>query len=275
MSIFKKAADDFLAKKAKAKEEYTPPAPNILVWDIETTPAKVSYNTYDLRQRSKYIPHKYVEEPGEMASWAAGWIDTPSQVEYMDLHQEGMYQRLWELLDKADYTVTYNGDRFDHKKVRGYFARLGMAPPSSSKSIDLYKTAAQLGFESKSLEYVCRLLNTPHQKLVEETGGAWQLWEGVVKGDETSRKLMRTYAVGDVRATADLYVALLPWIKNHPNMNKSSEHVVSCPRCGSEDYTNAGTYLAQVIRYQEHRCTSCKGLFRSVFHSRQAFSKSL
>lgn len=249
-------------------------ASNVLVYDIETRPAHVEFDTYDLKLRNPYLPHTTIVEPGGMVAWGAHWLHEPGVVHYADILQPDMHERLWDLLDRSSYVVTYNGDRFDQRKVRGYFAREGMAPPRPSKSIDLIKTVRTFGLESNSLAYACRTFGTEHQKLIE-TGGA-NNWRGLVAGDPVARRLERTYCVGDIRATTDLYLSLLPWIPNHPHMGFSAhDEQMRCPRCGSADHEDVGAYQAVVIRYRQHRCHNCKGLFRSVRHSRAGLSRAV
>jgi len=250
-------------------------ASNVLVYDIETRPARVEFETYDLKLRNAYIPHRHVREPGAMVAWAAHWLHEPGVVHYGDMHDPSMHERLWNLLDSSSYLVTYNGDNFDQRKVRGYFARAGMPAPRPSRSIDLIKTVRTMGLESNSLEYACRVFGTEHQKLAEETGGA-NNWRGVVAGDEMARRRMRRYCTHDVRATADLYLTLLPWIPNHPHMGfAADDQALRCPRCGSDDHADVGVFQAQVIRYRLHRCGNCMGTFRSLRHSRVGTSRAV
>lgn len=250
-------------------------ASNVLVWDIETRPAHVEMDVYDLKLRNPYINHRNVTQPGGMVAWGAHWLHEPGTVHYADIHDPNMHERLWELLDAASFDVTYNGIRFDHHKVRGYFARIGMPPPRPSRPIDLIRTVRTFGLESNSLEYACRMFDTEHKKLAEQTGGA-NNWRGVIAGDPTARSLMRRYCVGDVRATADLYLSLLPWIPAHPHVGFSAhDQELRCPRCGSDDHHDVGVWQAQVVRYRQHRCGNCMGTFRSTFHSRVARSRSI
>lgn len=249
-------------------------ASNVLVFDIETKPARVEMDTYDLKLRNPYIHHRNVVEPGGMIAWAAHWLHEPGVVHYADMHDDRMHERLWELLDKASYVVSYNGDNFDLRRARGYFARLGYPPFRKPKSIDLIKAVRTFGIESNSLEYACRMFDTPHKKLAEETGGAGN-WRGVVDGDPLARKLMRRYCTHDVRATADLYLSLLPWIPNHPHMGfAADDDALRCPRCGSDDHSDAGVVQAVVVRYRGRRCNNCTGHFRTTFHSRVGSSRA-
>lgn len=248
-------------------------ASNVVVFDIETRPARVEVDLYDLKLRSPYIHHANVVQPGGMIAWAAHWLHEPGRVHYADLHDETMHQRLWDIIDRASYAVTYNGDRFDLRKIRGYFARQGMPPPRPPKSIDLIKTVRTFALESNSLDYACRVFGTEHQKLTDIGAGGWRQ---VVEGDPTARKLMRRYATHDVRALADLYLSLLPWIHNSPHMGFSAHDTeLRCPRCGSADYEDAGVWQAVVVRYRQKRCGNCRGVFRTTYHSRAGMTRAV
>lgn len=241
----------------------------VLIFDIETAPAHLEMDVYQLKQYSNYLHHSNVVRPGQMISFGAQWLHEPRTVIYTDLHDPSMLDLLWSLIDEADYVIGFNSDSFDLKRIRGYFAIAGMKPPSPVKSIDLMKTIRTFGFESSSLDYSCRMFHTEHQKLVDIGAGGW---EEVMAGDPEARRMMRRYCTHDVRATTDLYLAILPWIKNHPIMNFDSESL-SCPRCGSLDFTDNGTVQTTSIKYESHRCSSCSGLFRSSIYSRAGAGK--
>jgi hypothetical protein len=246
-------------------------ASNVLTFDIETFPAKVQFDTYDLKLRNPYIHHTNVIRPGGMLCWSAKWYHQPHSVIYRDVRHPDMLTDLWKLLDHASYMVTYNGDRFDWRKVRGYFAREGLTPPRQPKSIDLYKTAGTFGFESRSLDYACRMFGI-RRKI--DNGGAGN-WRACLDGDEQAWKRMRTYCGGDVRATEDLFDAMRPWITNHPIMGYPGDDKTRCPRCLSTDVKDVGAVQAQVIRYRQYRCMECTGLFRTTMHSRAGQVKAL
>lgn len=252
-----------------------------LVFDIETFPAMVNaWPIYQTKLYSNYVPHEYVT-PGGMYAWAAHWLHEPNVVHYADIHSEDFHERLWDMLNEAEFDVTFNGGDakggsggFDHKKLRGFFFKQGLARYSPSKSIDLIKTARTLGLESNSLAYLCRWLDTPHQKLKEETGGA-SIWKKVLEGDEHARKMTRRYCVGDVRATTDAFLQLLPIIHPAPNLAGWDETVLNCPRCGSLNFTDAGQYATNRLKHNTHRCLNCTGLFYSTRNSKAGIGKAL
>lgn len=246
-------------------------ASRILTFDIETIPARVEMDVYDLKLRNPYLHHSKVVEPGRMFSWGAKWYHEPHAVRYRDHRHPDMLRELWELLDSAAYVIHYNGDRFDLRKVRGYFARAGLPPFRQPKSIDLIKTVRTMGWESNSLDYATRMCGVRRKV---DNGGAGRI-AAALSGDEQAYRDVRTYCVGDVRATEDLWDVLRPWIKSHPIMGYPGDDRLRCPRCLSTDVRDVGAVQAVVIRYRQHRCGSCAGLFRSTVHSRAGSARAL
>lgn len=245
---------------------------NILCFDLETTPSEFTVSAY--QQGKRWLGHKDITRFGGLLSWSAQWYHEPRRVIHMDATQPNMLQTLWGLLDASSYVVGWNSDSFDLKKVRGYFVRAGMMPPRPSKSIDLIKTARTLGLESAALAYVARILNVEHQKL---DGHVLTDWQACLDGDPEALKLLRIYNNADVRTTMDLFDALRPWIRNHPYLGFAAkdDNGQRCPRCGSNDTSDIGTYQCVVVRYRQRRCGSCLGLFRSAFHSRIGYTHAI
>ena len=245
-------------------------ASNILCLDIECIPMEA----WAWSPRVSYIPWKNITKAGDMLSWAAGWYHEPGETHYMDRIKwdyDEMLQGLWELLDKASYVVGWNSDRFDLKKVRGYFARAGLPPFRPPKSIDLMKTARTFAFESSSLGYTAKQFGVT-EKI---DNGAVASWQDVMAGDEEARQRLEEYNRGDVQTTLELFDAMRPWIVNHPHIGFAADDLKRCPRCGSDDLTDVGVYQAQVIRFKMHRCGNCKGLSRSTYHSRASITRTV
>ena len=69
--------------------------------------------------------------------------------------------------------------------------------------------------------------------------------------------------IRDVIATELVYLKLLPWIDNHPNVGAyepSTEAV--CPKCGSDNLQRRGTSILQQGRYPRYQCQACGGWSR-------------
>jgi len=238
----------------------------ILTMDIETIPAHVW--TYDLK--TSWIPHKHITQPGDMLCWAAKWYHQPNDTLFAGRNKgyDEMLVQLWTLLEEADYMVGWNSDRFDLQKTRGYFARAGLPPFVPPKSIDLMRTAKTFGYESASLDYTARQFGVTRKV---DNGGATN-WEGCMAGDQKSWDLMEEYNRGDIITTEELFDAMRPWIKGHPNIHPEPGF---CPRCASVDLTYAGEFQAEAYRYAMYRCGNCQGLSRETARTRASILRAV
>lgn len=231
----------------------------ILTIDIETRPL-LSYH-WSLWDQNIGIAQ--IVEHGGMMCFAAKWLGK-SEVEFYSDHHDGKQKMLEEahrLLSEADVVVTYNGDRFDVKRLNNEFLLVGMSPPKPYKSIDLIKTNKQrFDLPSRKLDY-----------LVQQTGvGAkvkhqgFDLWVDCMKGDAKAWATMKRYNIGDVKITEKAYLHLLPWLTNavHLGMLTASEH--SCPYCGGKKLVRDGHHHTNATSYRLYRCSNCKGWVRGT-----------
>ena len=230
----------------------------VLTFDLETMPALA----WIYQLRTTFIPHKSVLVPGGLLGFSYKWLeeDEAHWVDYRAGYTE-MVTKLREILHSADFAIGYNSDRFDLPKSKGFIARLGLDPYSPPRSIDLLKTTKSMGWESASLDYSCRMMGLRRKV---DNGGAGN-WLGCVQGDNESWERMEEYGLGDTYATEELFLALIPWLKNPPHLGGyvKGEHV--CPRCGGlpDPDEEAMSYHAVNTRYELFRCVNCSGYFRS------------
>ena len=83
-----------------------------------------------------------------------------------------------------------------------------------------------------------------------------------MRGNMKSWKTMIKYARQDVDLLRDVYLALRPWMTNHPNLNIfSKEH--ACPTCGSYNLQRRGVRTTKVSVYQAWQCNDCRSYSRS------------
>ena len=128
----------------------------ILILDIETSPAIAAvWRFWDER-----ISPQQVLEHGSIQSFAAKWHGE-KEIFYHDTYkstEKTVLKFLNKLLNEADATVTHNGVRFDHKKIRGRSLVHGLKPSSPVKEIDTYLICRkEFGFDANSLEYVAKV----------------------------------------------------------------------------------------------------------------------
>jgi len=67
----------------------------------------------------------------------------------------------WDAYDEADIVVGHNLAGFDTKKLRGAWLELGLPEPRPFKTIDTLKVAREFGFESNTLDALCKRLGIP------------------------------------------------------------------------------------------------------------------
>lgn len=231
----------------------------ILVFDIETAPKLA----HVWRVWKENIPPSMLVKDGYILCWAAKWVgedevmsDTLFNYGNKLDNEHLVASSLYRLIEEADAVVTYNGDKFDIKVMNTAFVTHGMTPPTSVKSIDLYKTVRkQFNFTSNKLDFVCDKLGLDRK----EQHSGFELWKGCMEGDPDCWKKMEQYNVQDVIITEQLYQKLLPWIHNHPNVALYSEDTeVICTNCGSDNLSQpSGTVKLKAGSYKRYKCNDC------------------
>ena len=235
-------------------------APKILIFDIETAPLKSyiwSLWNNDIRNHDMLLTSEWL-----MLTWSAKWLTsskvmnaslTPKEIE--NESDKRITLRLWELLNEADIVIAHNGDKFDIKVLNGRFIKHGINPPSPYKSIDTLKVLKRkFRIPSNKLDYACKFLGI-EGKL--STGG-FELWKDFLKGDLKAINKMLLYNDQDILILEKLYLKLLPWISNHPNLNIITNHdEKSCPACGSNNLIENGYHITGTAKFKVHKCNNC------------------
>lgn len=238
----------------------------ILHLDIEMYPNLV----YTWALHKQFVALDQIVEPARMCCWAAKWHGEKEvffEAEW-DGGRDRHVKKLHKLIDQADAVCHYNGISFDMPRIKREFITRGMSPPSPYQDIDLLRTARQLGFMSKKLDWVSRELDLG-QKLQHE---GFTLWRDCMNGDKKARDKMEKYNVQDVNLTEKVYTELLPWIKVHPNRALHTEDLenVQCPKCGSDKIHSRGYQYNRTQVYRRFQCQSCAGWFRGKNSQRSA-----
>lgn len=231
---------------------------NILTVDVETSP----HLSFHWRRWNENIPPEFTIAESRIISWAAKWYDK-KKVMHRDIWQDGLdlfHEDLWNLLDEADVVVSYNGKKFDIKRINAEFLEHGMDPPSPFAQVDLFVQAKRhFNFSSNKLKHLLKRLGlTP--KL--EDGVDMQLWiDCVYKEDWNAQKLMKKYNIQDVKSTEALYEYMLGWLDQHPNWGVYVEDVTSdtpvCPNCGGTHLVKHKVRRTTTRVYQQYQCQDC------------------
>lgn len=231
--------------------------PKILLFDIETSPnvaytwGKYDQNVIDFLQEWHMLSFAYKWKGEKQIKVKA----LPDYAIYKKdrTNDLSLVQDLWELFNKADIIIAHNGDQFDIKKSNACFLKHSMGVPSHYRTIDTLKVARkQFKLNSNKLDDLATVLKLPGK--LKHAG--WELWKGCLEGDLNSWKTMRRYNKQDVALLEQVYLRLLPWIDNHPNLNVYLGYDV-CPNCGSEHMKSFGFRYAQGTKYRRLQCMDC------------------
>lgn len=227
----------------------------ILVLDIETSPNVA--HVWGLFNQN--VSLNQLRETSFMLSWAAKWRGE-KKIDYRNVNDVDMVERIYGLVDEADAVCHYNGNKFDMPVLNREFALAGFGPPSPYKNIDLYRTISRrFKFASGKLAHVAEQFGLTRK--VEHSGH--ELWVGCMAGDEKSWKKMKQYNCGDVKTTEELLEKILPWINEMPNQQLYSSS--GCPRCGAdpENMKPQGFAYTALGKFRRFKCAVCNGWSRS------------
>ncbi len=224
----------------------------ILLLDIETSPNKV----YVWSLWNVNVALNQIVEPGYTLSWAAKWFDE-DKVMYSDIREgkASMLRKVYDLIEKADVVVHYNGNSFDIPTLNAEFVQQGWNPPAPFINIDLYNVVKKrFRFPSNKLSYVSDVLGigekVPHRGM--------ELWKGCMEGVASDWKIMKQYNKQDVVLLERLYQILRPWVQNHPNHGVFTNAVEpTCPNCGSLHVQKRGFHYTKTMTYQRYSCNDC------------------
>jgi DNA polymerase elongation subunit (family B) len=232
----------------------------ILLLDIETAPNRAF--VWDGAIWKGGIGSDMMQESSYVLCWAAKWFEG-KDIFFGSVWEDGeeyMLAKIHALLSEADVVVHYNGVRFDIPTLNKEFLKNKMPPPSPYKQIDLYQIVKRnFKFVYNSLKWVLKELGLSNK--VKHRG--FQLWVDCMEGDAQAQADMKLYNVGDITTLEELYVALRPWIVQHPSHGAYSE-VECCPKCGGTHFQRRGFAVAKTLKYARFQCQGCGGWIRAA-----------
>lgn len=221
----------------------------ILYWDSEYSPnfgafwgfwdQNISLNMVDETQRMLCFGYRWQgKKPVTVVDERAG--------------RKEMLTHLRDTLTEADLVVSWNGMKYDTRMANREFLKEGLTPPAPYKELDLMRVVkSRFAFASNKLDWVARELGVG-QKI--DTGG-YDLWRGVLAGDEKSWRKMLKYQKQDVNLLVDLADKLTPWIKfPHPVTDLPG---LVCRNCGSTHLQRRGVARTLQSVYPRYQCQAC------------------
>jgi len=191
-------------------------APRVLLFDIETS----TINATVSGTGEQRINHEQITDDFYITSWAGkmlynnevfGASVTPKEAKKRD--DKRVAKELHKIIKDVDFVITYNGNKFDIKKINWRFLIHNMPPVIQYGSIDLYRKMKDVfGPASLAMDYVLKELgyNGKHHS-------DYRQWAMASNGDAGALKDRYEYNVNDVWMMEDLYPRVRGWFKNHPN----------------------------------------------------------
>lgn len=229
------------------------------MFDIENSPSSGLF--YELWKEGNIVS---IEKQWYLLSFAYKWLGE-KKTHVISLPDFKLYKKdkendrdlvkaLHEIMSEADVVIAHNGNNFDIKKSNARFIFHGLKPTTPFKSIDTLQVARRyFQFTSNRLNDLGVYLGLG-KKL--KTGG-FDTWKGCMNGDMKAWKLMCEYNKQDVVLLEKIYLTMLPWIQNHPNVNILDERVGACPNCASTKIIKRGYGITLTTKYPRYRCTDC------------------
>src|SRR5690606_6121341 len=225
----------------------------IVFWDTEFTPNKgFFWGLWD-----QNISPSFIEESQRMLCWGVKEYKKPVVVTDERVGRKEMLESLRDHLTGADLVVSWNGAQYDTRMANREFVREGLTPPAPYKEVDLMRIVKQrFAFPSNKLDYVARELGVGRKV---DTGG-FDLWRGVMAGDEKAWRKMRQYQKQDVVLLENLFEILKPWIKMpHPVSDKAG---LACRNCGGTHLQSRGVARTLQSVYPRYQCMTCSTWMR-------------
>ena len=237
--------------------------PRILLLDIETAPSLA----YVFGRFKQNISVDAVEEEGGwLLSYAYKWLGD-SQVqgsvlssgEAVMMRDIRLVQELSAIIEKADYVVWHNGDRFDHPVLKTRTILNSLTPLRKVKSIDTFNLAREFRFNSNKLDGLCKQL----EKKRKITNEGITLWRKCKKGDALALATMLEYNFGDIPTLEEVYLSLRSYSSRHPNLAVHLGDELRCGVCLSSEVSLTGnTIRSNLSVFPEYKCNCCNARFR-------------
>lgn len=246
--------------------------PNILYIDIENSRMVVEFETYSLYNNDVIHP-RHIKHDWYITCVAWGWLDNTTQkiknIETVAVNDfktfkkdfrddRKVVEKIHEIISQADLIVGHNSDSFDIKKINYQFIKYGLQAIDWPPTVDTLKVAKKYARSSSNKLYY----------LAKEFGVTMKIdlppsvMHSADKGCEKSLKKLVAYNRGDIKAGAELYFKLLPYIKNHPNMSKIlgkklNKDKPNCQNCGSSKVIGHGNRTTKAGKFKRYRCNKC------------------
>ncbi len=218
-------------------------APKVLVFDIETS----RMNVTAFQTGKQVLRYHQIEDDWFVICWRARWlldkkefgaVVTPAEAKKRN--DKRVVNELMKVLRQADFVITYNGNKFDIKKINWRFIKWHLLPVPHYGSVDVMRRLKDTAAPSSlALDFVASQLGYGNKLDTDHT-----LWGRAEKGEKEALDYMYKYNGVDVDKTESVYLHLRPYFKSHPNFAEFfnyyqevdptldvGRNTYRCPRC--------------------------------------------
>lgn len=241
----------------------------ILLLDIETLPGE----GYFFDPRIDYLSADKVIKDVSISCWAAKWLFEPeimgevvSAKDAFLREDKSILNGIWKLMNEADIVITHNGLKFDIPMLYGRFVTYQMSPPAKFQNVDTCQTAKNVfKFNYNGLDQLGQRFG-----IGKKIDMSFLDWKNCLTNDRdatTALEQMLTYCKNDIAPLLeDVYLAMLPYIPNHPNLGLwNLDGNDCCKNCESKDiYWNEKPYATPAGLWNSWRCLSCGAVGRKT-----------
>lgn len=213
-------------------------SPNILLYDLE-----VSFNvSYHYDQWGVNIPWTHIKHRAFLISAAWKWLgkdkihtvsllDDPKRFKKDFRDDYHIVSTLRDVIDNADATVAFNGNRFDTKEFNTGLIKHGLKPCHEYIKIDPFQLAkSHFRFKGgNSLANLCAFFELDVQKGDIDL----KTWIGAAEGCPKAIKKVVKYNKGDIPTMEQVWRKMEPYGISRLNRNLFINDADVCSHCGS------------------------------------------
>lgn len=232
-------------------------SPKILLFDIETSPAKA----WIWRTGKQYVSHNQLDAKSSFDiicicyKWAHERKVHSLDWGFNKQDSSEMINKFVKVVEDADIVIGHNGDKFDIRHINTQRLLHDQPPISWPTSEDTLKQLRRhFYFTSFKLDYVSKMLVGSGKSPMN-----FQDWIDIVERN-SSKALNRMikYCKNDVLKLDQVWKKIAPYckVKAHCGIISGMGRD-SCPRCTSVEYVRNGFRYTAAGKYQDFKCKSC------------------